>query len=286
MSLRSWAIRGLILAGVAFIVACVWFANSWISPERVRAQVIENLSAQLKNVDVQVGSARMRILGGIAVSDLKLTRRGSNGEAPFLTVPSAILHHDKEQLNRGQLVIKKIELESPELNLERSIDGKWNITGIVKDDDSLADKPVPAFVIKDGTIHVVDHGPEPLPTFTLNALQLTLLNDPIPVLEIKASAATKRVRPRERFGLRLNRITGVLLLGLELSEFPLGEMVAGNADRFAPGLSQTTGRFDSHCIYPRRSDVYTGCREEVAAQYLGGTEGCSLLPSRTAVARG
>src|SRR5579863_6205603 len=96
MSLRSWAIRGLILSGVAGIVALCWMANSWVSPERVRAQVKENLSQQFKDdVEVQIGSAHMRILGGIAVTDLKLIRRGSGSDTPFLSVPSAILYHDK-----------------------------------------------------------------------------------------------------------------------------------------------------------------------------------------------
>jgi hypothetical protein len=239
MSLRSWAIRGLILSGVAAIVALAWLANSWVSPERVRAQVMDNLHALFNDddpshtVEIQVGSARMRILGGIAVSDLKLTRKGA--DSPFLSVPSAILYHDKEQLNRGQLVIKRIVLESPELSLERSADGKWNIAGMFK--EGPADKPVPTFVINDGTVHIVDRGPEPLPTIVLSGLQLTLLNESIPVLAIQARAAAKGLGPVIARA-RLNRITGVLSLGLELSEFPFGEVVAGNAERFAPGLAQ------------------------------------------------
>src|SRR6478735_10992664 len=95
MSLRSWVIRGFILAGVATIAAFGWVANSWVSPERVRAQVIATLDDQFDNVEVHVGSAHMRILGGIAVSDLTLTRRAPNGaEMPILAVPSAVLYHD------------------------------------------------------------------------------------------------------------------------------------------------------------------------------------------------
>lgn len=235
MSLRSWAIRGLILSGVAAIASLAWVANSWVSPERVRAQVIANLSEQLEDVDIQIGSARMRILGGIAVSDLKLTRRGSGGDTPFLSVPFAVLYHDKEQLNRGRLVIKKIELENPELNLIRSEDGKWNVSGIFK--EGPADKPIPSFLIKDGIVRIVDRGPDPLPTLTLNGLQLTLVNEPIPVLAIKASATTKGFGSVTALA-RVNRITGVLSLGLELPEFPLGDAVAGNVDRFAPDLAQ------------------------------------------------
>jgi hypothetical protein len=236
MSLRSWLIRGLILSGVAVIAALVWVANSWVSPERVRAQVIENLSDQFENVEVQVGSARMRILGGIAVSDLKLIHKGPNGNSQFLNVPSAVLYHDKEQLNRGRLVIKKIELESPELSLERSADGRWNIDDIFKKGEP-ADKPVPTFVIKDGKFRIIDRGPEPLPELTLEAVQLTLLNDPIPILAIKANATAKGFGPVSARA-QLDRITRIFSMRLELSEVPFGEIVARHADRFAPGLSR------------------------------------------------
>src|SRR4051812_26613113 len=98
MRVRSWLIRGLILAGVAALAALAWFANSWISPDRVREKVIVTLSEQFEDVDIQVGSARMRILGGIAVTDLRLTRRGDPTDQPFIIIPNAIVYHDKEQL--------------------------------------------------------------------------------------------------------------------------------------------------------------------------------------------
>lgn len=246
MSLRSWAIRGLILAGVAVVVTFGWLANSWVSPERVRADVIENLSQQFndKLVEVQVGSARMRILGGIAVTDLKLIRKGEKGNTTVLTVPSAVFYHDKEQLNRGRLVIKRIELDNPELNLERGADGKWNLDDIEQVDKPMpADKPVPTFIIRDGTVHIHDLGPEPLPNMTLTNVELTLLNDPIPVLAIQARAMAKCQGASKALGpiavrARKDRIKGVLSVGLELADAPLGELIARNADRFAPGLSQ------------------------------------------------
>jgi hypothetical protein len=233
MSLRSWAIRGLILAGLGAIGAFIWLANSWVSPERIRAEVKRTLEAQLEGVDIHVGAARMRILGGIAVSDLTLTLKG--GDSPILAVPAAVLYHDKEQLNHGHLVIKKIELDKAELTLERSPAGKWNVEGIFK--DGPADKPVPTFLIKDARVHVVDRGPDPLPEVNLTIDQLTLLNDPIPVLAIQAHASARKFGSIKATA-RLDRIKGELMLGLELPEFQLGEVVAGNADRFAPGLSR------------------------------------------------
>src|SRR4051794_4759560 len=102
-AVRNWLIRGGILAGVAVLAAFGWVANSWVSPERVREQVIAHLHEQFDGIDIHIGSARMRILGGIAVSDLRLTRPGDPAGRPFLVVPSAVIYHDKEQLNRGRL---------------------------------------------------------------------------------------------------------------------------------------------------------------------------------------
>jgi hypothetical protein len=82
MSLRSWAIRGLILTGVAALAVLGWIAHSWVSPERVRAQVVAHLSEQFEGADVHVGSARMRLFGGIAVTDIRIVRRGT--EVPLL----------------------------------------------------------------------------------------------------------------------------------------------------------------------------------------------------------
>lgn len=233
MRVRSWLIRGWILAGVAAIVALAWFANSWVSPERVREQVIRTLAAQFEDVDIHVGSARLRILGGIAVTDLRLTRRGDPPEEPFLVVPHAILYHDKEKLNHGYLVIRKVELEGPTVRLERSPTGRWNLADVIK--PGPADKPIPAFVIKNGTLAVTDRTPGALPPVTFTAVQGTLLNDPLPTLTLQGAAVTAEfggVSVRGRF----NRITNHLGLSVELSELPLGEMTLAIAARYAPEL--------------------------------------------------
>jgi len=232
MSLRSWAIRGLILAGVAGFAVLAWVAQSWVSPERVRAQVIAHLSGQFDGADVQVGSAHMRIFGGIAVTDIRITRPGT--ETPFLVVPSAVLYHDKEQLSRGRMVVKKVELDHPEFHIERGPDGKWNIVDLLK--QSTPDTPMPTLVIKGGTVYVTDRGPDPLPPLTLTDANVTVLNEPLPVLTVQAKGNAKG------FGAvsvraRLNRITFGMSVGVEMPEFPLGEVAATAADAFSPDFA-------------------------------------------------
>ncbi len=234
MRVRNWLIRGLILAGVAFLAALGWVANSWISPERVREKVILTLSEQLDDVDIHVGSARMRILGGIAVSDLRLTRRGTAPDQPFLTVPNAILYHDKEQLNHGRLVIRKVEMDGPIFRIERSADGKWSLTDVLH--TAPADRPLPTFVVKNGTFAIIDHAPNGLPPVALTGVNCTLLNDPLPMLTVQAVGKAKGYGPVAIRG-RLNRINGHLALSVDLARFPLGAAAVPAARRFAPELA-------------------------------------------------
>jgi hypothetical protein len=238
---RNWLIRGVILAGIATLVALGWVANSWVSPERIREQVILSLGEQFDDVEVEVGAAHMRILGGIAVRDLKLTRRGS--ERPFFSAPSAVLYHDKEQLNHGRLVIRKIEMEGPELQLERGLDGRWNLEDVLR--PGPADKPIPTFIAKGGTLAILDHGPEAIPELKLNDAKFTLLNDPLPILTITADAEVHGFGPVQ-VRARLNRITRRMDIGFEMPEFPLGEVLPVLAEKFAPEAAPHLGTLDAN----------------------------------------
>src|SRR5690242_20488353 len=204
MALRSWLIRGTILAALGVLAVGGWIASDWVSPEAVRAKVLAHLQDKLQGVDIQVESARMRIFGGIAVSNLRLTRQGDPPDKPFLVVPSAVLYHDKEQLNRGRLVIRKVELENPELNLERSADGRWNLADVIR--PGPADKPVPTIVAKGGTLSLTDHAPGGLPPLRLTDARFTLLNDPLPVLGLDVSATAGAFGP-VHVRSRMNRVS-------------------------------------------------------------------------------
>ncbi len=178
---RPWFIRAGILTALAALVwAGIWACN-WVSPEKVRAAVVENLQEQFdESVRVEVGSAHIRLFGGLSVYDLKLTRRGET--EPFLHVPSAVITHDKERLNRGELVIRKIELDSPIVRLVRDPEGRWNVVGITK--PSTAPRPVPTILVKGGTVFVEDRSPAALPALALRNIRLSLSGEALPWLKI------------------------------------------------------------------------------------------------------
>ena len=271
MSVRSWLIRGAILAGVAVLVALGWVASSWVSPERVREKVLAHLHEQFDGADIHVGSARMRILGGIAVTDLRVTRRGDPPDRPFLSVPSAVLYHDKEQLNHGRLVIRKVELENPELHLERTPDGRWSLADVIR--PGPADKPVPTFVGRGGTVTITDRSPNGLPPVKLTDARFTLLNDPLPVLSIDAKASAAGLGPVHLRG-RMNRISRHVVLGIDLTELPVGEAAVALAERYAPAvaphLAKLTGTAAIQAELTYTPDAAPAWRHDVRVELKDG----------------
>ncbi len=222
MALRTWIIRGLILAVLAGVGYGLWWAQSYVSPEAIRASLLATLNEQFPEAEVTVGSAHIRVFGGISIRDLTLTRRGE--DRPLFTAPSGTIYHDKEQISRGRLAIRKVELDSPTLSVERRPDGSWSLEGL--SDSGAMSAAVPTFVIQKATLNFVDRSPSKWPSFQLTDANLTLVNDPAPhYLVLKGTAtATLDDGYSTRFTLigRLNRGTGQLSLRTELPDLTLG----------------------------------------------------------------
>jgi hypothetical protein len=248
--LRCWVIRGLILAALAGVAAGGWVAHDWVGPDRVRAALVVTLSDQFQDVDVQVGSARLRLFGGISVTDLKLTRRGE--DRPFFEVPSAVIYHDKERLGRGELVVRKVEFDGPTVRLDRRPDGTWNVAGLSK--PSPPDRPVPTLVVRNATVLLTDRRPGGLPPVALLGAKLNLLNDPVLLLKVEAqfTAAPGATGPAPVEGglavpvgvsARFNRASGVVQAHVEVPDLAVGPDVAAALDRLHPGLAEHLERF-------------------------------------------
>ena len=183
--LRNWLIRGLLLLALAVVPAAAWVMHDRMRPERVREALVAALGEKFDGVDVHVGDARLRVFGGITVSDLRLTRKGES--TPFFAAPSAVIYHDKEQLQRGRIAIRKFEFDGPTVRLDRRADGTWNVAGVARPGGS-GDDPVPTVVARNATVFLTDHRPDAAPPVVVSGLKLNLLNDPITVLRIDATA--------------------------------------------------------------------------------------------------
>ncbi|MCZ2340770.1 MAG: hypothetical protein LC104_03115 [Bacteroidales bacterium] len=181
--LRSWLIRCMILTVLAAVGFVAISIHHRIRPEQVRASLISVLETEFTQVDVHVQSARLRLFGGISVTDLRLTRRGES--VPFFEAPTATIYHDKRQLHRGQLVIRKIELDNLTIRVNRREDGTWDFQGLAQ--STTTDAPIPTVVIRRGTVIVTD-ALSVLPALEVRDIRLELLNDPISRLKFDIQA--------------------------------------------------------------------------------------------------
>lgn len=270
---RSWLIRGLILAILAGIISSVWVMHDWVSPDRVREALIAALREQFPEADVQVGSAHLRIFGGISVRDLKLTRPGES--APFFETPSAVISHDKEQLSSGRLVLRKVELDSPTIRVVRGLDGKWNLAGVSR--PASTDRPVPTVVIKNATVIMQDLRPGGIPPLAVIDGRIHVINDPQTTLKVEVqgtvTTAHEGVPQRQEGSLalpfnvtgRVHRATLAVAARVEVPDLPIGPDMAPALAKIDPTLAEFASQFTAHVAI--RADLTTPADANKLSKY-------------------
>jgi hypothetical protein len=235
MAWRKWVVRGLVFA-VAAAIGAGWVAyQHWTDPAEVRRLVLAQLAARFPGANVTVESAHMRLLGGIAVSELRMARRDDADMTNFLHVPSAIIYHDKEQLLGGKLAIRKLELERPRLRVLRDADGNWNLAGLLPPPDPR--ERMPTLIVKHGTILIEDHqarGAEPL---EIKDVTLTVINDPDPTVTFEGSGVSDTVGPVRVSG-SWQREGGRTTLTCDAPNVPVGPALLGRLSGACPEVAE------------------------------------------------
>ena len=145
MSTRKWLIRSLIPVIIGLLVGGGFYVSTWLKPAYIRQQLLVHLKEKFQDVDIEVGSARLRFFGGISVTDLTFIRKDDPTRTPILKVPYATIQQDKEQLSKGRLVVRKIEMDEASIVIVRRANGQFNWSNVLlppKDNDP-AQSPVP-----------------------------------------------------------------------------------------------------------------------------------------------
>ncbi len=179
----KWLIRTI----GAVVLAIVGLAGIWLygrmKPEEVRAQVLARLEEKFHGADIEVGSARLRLVGDIVVTDLRIIRRGDPNRTPILYVAEAIVRPDKAELANGRVAIRKIELTGAHIRLERDTQKKWNWEGLKPVEPSAQDGS-PAVILKKAKIEVIDRAVGSTPVFEAFNIDGNILNNPAMVMDI------------------------------------------------------------------------------------------------------
>src|SRR4051812_13531612 len=114
MTWRKLFVRCLVFFLFAAPACALLWYQTRTSPAAVREQVLAKFRQLFPGGEVSVESARLRMFGGISVSEIHLTRKDDHTEV--LHIPAAVLFHDKEKLLSG-MTFRKVELEKPRFTL-------------------------------------------------------------------------------------------------------------------------------------------------------------------------
>src|SRR5437016_2387873 len=102
MAWRKWFVRLLVFTIVGCCTGAVFLYEQFTNPTAVREKLTAKLKSFFPGAVVTIDSARLRILGGISVTELRLARKDDPDKNEILHVPSAFIYHDKEKILDGE----------------------------------------------------------------------------------------------------------------------------------------------------------------------------------------
>jgi hypothetical protein len=220
MNWRKCLVRGLVFSTLGALLLAAGAYALWTNPAAVRQIVEEQVGGRFVRVAVHLGSARLRLLGGILVNELRMARTDGLDSSDFLYVPSAVIYHDKEHVLEGKVLVRKVELTGAMLRVVRDRDGRWNLSGILGPTD--LNERLPTIVLRNGTIIFEDRKLAPgAPLVEMHDVNLTIVNDPLPTLEIVCSGETDVLGPVS-FHASVSRETLAAGVQLDLLAVPVG----------------------------------------------------------------
>ena len=282
MPWRKWLVRGLVFSILGLLALGVVAYQAWTNPVAVRAQVLDHIRKHFADGDVSVSleSAHMRLLGGIAVSELRIARTDGLDRKDFFYVPSAVIYHDKERLVKGVFAVRKLEMHRPQLRVVRERDGRCNLTGLFIPTDPK--EPLPAVVVEQGTLVLEDRAAAPgTPVLEIKDVAMTAIEDPPGVVTVAGVGRTDVAGPVS-FNAVVQRATGDLTASVDALAVPVGpelvQRLAGFCPETAAQVRQLRGVGQVQAAVGYHPGSAQPCTYDVTCRLLKGELDHALLP--------
>jgi hypothetical protein len=226
MALRKWLVRGLVMSFASVIGLAALLYQQYTNPEAVRQLVLTKLAAQFAGAHVSLESAHMRLFGGIALNELRITRRDDPDRTELLYVPTSTIHIDRENLTAGKLVIRQIELHKPRLRIIHNADGTWNFSGLLAATPaSDPDEPIPVLVLQQAVLQIEEHdSPSGIPPFEIKDINLKVVNDPAPTILFEGRGSSDGIGIVHIKGT-VERASGSAELTFNLAQIRVGSII-------------------------------------------------------------
>jgi hypothetical protein len=213
------------------------------NPEAVRRQVLARIQNDLVNVNATLESARLRLFGGIDIRELRMSRKDDLDKTDFLSIPSATIYHDKEQVLENGIHIRKVEIRRPRLRAVREHDGSWNLAGLVGPSD--LNHRAPTIIIQEGVLLIEDRqAPGSLP-LEIHDIALTMINDPLPIVTLEGSGICDGAGEIQIRG-KMTRGGGPISLTVEAPNFTLGGELVQRLASYCPDAAVHLRQLNAH----------------------------------------
>src|SRR4029077_15690667 len=81
--------------------------------------------------NIELGHAEWHLFGGVQLNDLRVTPTEHAGKEPVAVLKQTTLKIDKAQAAKGHFDLLRVQLDQPVLNLERDVEGRWNVLSLL-----------------------------------------------------------------------------------------------------------------------------------------------------------
>jgi len=135
--------------------------------EKIKDLATEKISETI-NRKVTIENVSFNIFKGISLEKLSISNRAGFAKKPFVSADAIVLRYAFWPLFQGQLLVKELRLEKPEILIEKSAAGVYNFSDMTKKKTPAPQKKekrdipfsmvVDTFSIRNGRITYTDYG--------------------------------------------------------------------------------------------------------------------------------
>lgn len=233
--LATYTLRMLGLVLLLGLALGYWWLKVWTNPESVRSIVLEAFASELPKVHAELGEARLHWLGGVRLHNLRLHRKEAPEDGPFLTVSELVIHPDRERLAQGDLVLNKLELRKPTLNVVLHPDGTTNLHNLVR--ESGKRRHLPLLVIRQGVVILNDRKRQVV--WRLEDVDADLIPEADAVYQARWTARSTALGPISLEGT-LSVESGELALHGSFPEILLSDALRASVASYLPEAAKMT----------------------------------------------
>lgn len=180
MVLRKWLVRMFLLVIMLILGGAYYVYGQYTNPEAIAQMVLAELKQHFPEADIQLGHAEWHLFGGVQLNDLRVTPTEHAGKDPVAVLKQTTLKIDKAQAAKGHFDLLRVQLDQPILNLERDVEGRWNVLSLLTAKPK-ASGSIPFVVLSKGTIRFHDKKLD-FPMLELTSVEAKLTPQPQGIL--------------------------------------------------------------------------------------------------------